>query len=204
MPTSDSILPREEPAACQRWEPASFGRRTGRDLVALPTAGDLERIHQQSREEGHAAGFQEGRARAEAEAQQVRSVLEGLGRALRELDQTLADELLALALEIANKMLGQTLRLRPELVVPVIQEAVRCLPQFSQSVRVLLHPQDATLVSAYLARHPAATGWLIVEDARLARGGCRVETTGGEVDATLQSRWRRVLAALGQSDEWLA
>lgn len=203
MPMSDSIIPREALAACQRWEPASFGMRNAHHTVALPTAGELERIHQQSREEGYASGLQEGRAQAEAQAQSLRGLLEGVGRALRDLDQTVADELLALALEIAKKILGQALRLRPELVVPVIQEAVRALPQFSQSVRVLLHPQDATLLNSYLAQHPAATGWIIIEDARVERGGCRVEAAGGEVDATLHGRWRRVLAALDRTDEWL-
>lgn len=203
MSMSDAIIPKEQLPAYQRWELASFDPHASRSAVALPTAEQVERIHLQSREEGYAAGYQEGRAQAMQEAQRLRTLLEELGRALHELDQTVADELLKLALDIARQMLGQALKLRPELVLPVIQEAVRCLPQFDQTVRVILHPQDAALVSSYIAEHPAASGWIIVEDARLERGGCRAETANSEVDATLQNRWRRVVAALGSTEEWL-
>lgn len=168
------------------------------------TASDLERIYEQSRQEGYAAGFEKGRSRAEAEARRLAALLDGLALTLRELDQTVAEELLALALEVAKQMLGQALRLRPELVVPVVQEAIRTLPQFNQSLRVILNPQDAKLVNSHLAQHAAAAGWTVVEDSDMERGGCRVEAGGSEVDATLQSRWRRILAALGRTDEWLA
>lgn len=200
---SDPIIPREQLPAYQRWELASFDTRASRASIALTTAEQVERIHQQSREEGYAAGYQEGRAQAAQEAQRLRTLLENLGGALGKLDQNVAEALLALALDIARRMLGQALKLRPELVLPVIQEAVRCLPQFDQTVRLVLHPQDAMLVRAHLAEHPPASGWLIVEDAQLACGGCRVETASGEVDATLQNRWRRVLAALGSTEEWM-
>lgn len=201
---SSAALPKEHPPAYKRWEMASFDKPDSHSSVTLTTAAEVERIHQQSREEGYAAGYQEGRTQAAQEAQQLRTLLDGLGSALGKLDQTVAEELLALALEISGRMLGEALKLRPELVLPVIQEAVRCLPQFSQTVRLVLHPGDAALVHSYIAEHPAASGWILVEDTHLERGGCRVETANGEVDATLQNRWQRVLATLGSTKEWLA
>jgi len=47
------------------------------------------------------------------------------------------------------------------------------------------------------------SGWKILEDTRMARGGCRVETANSQIDATLPSRWQRVLAAIGQEGSWL-
>jgi flagellar assembly protein FliH len=35
-------------------------------------------------------------------------------------------------------------------------------------------------------------------------GGCRVELGASEVDATLETRWRRVLESIGVSQEWLS
>lgn len=200
MLMSNVIVPKEEMPAYQRWELASFDKRSSRGNMALPTAEELEHIEQQSREEG----YKEGRAQAAHETQRLHALLESAGTALGKLDQTVADDLLALALDVARQMLGQALKLHPELVLPVIQDAVRCLPQFDQTVRVVLHPQDAALVRAYMAERPAATGWIIVEDATLACGGCRVETASSEVDATMQSRWQRVLATLGNTEQWLA
>lgn len=200
---SSPALPEEQLPAYQRWEMASFGKRNSQASISLTTAEQVERIHLQSREEGYAAGYQEGRAQAAQEGQRLRALLDDAGGALGDLDQTVAEELLALALEVSRRMLGQALKLRPELVLPVIQEAVRCLPQFQQTVRLVLHPQDAALVHSYIAEHPAASSWILVEDTRLERGGCRVETANGEVDATLQNRWQRVVATLGSTEEWL-
>lgn len=200
---SSAGLPKEQLPAYQRWEMASFGKRNSQASISLTTAEQVERIHLQSRDEGYAAGYQEGRAQAAQEVQHLRTLLNDAGGALGDLDQTVAEELLALALEVSRRMLGQALKLRPELVLPVIQEAVRCLPQFEQTVRLVLHPQDAVLVHSYIAEHPAASSWILVEDARLERGGCRVETANGEVDATLQNRWQRVVATLGSTEEWL-
>ena len=45
--------------------------------------------------------------------------------------------------------------------------------------------------------------WRIVEDGALPPGGCRVEVGASEVDATLETRWRRVVEGIGISEDWL-
>jgi hypothetical protein len=45
--------------------------------------------------------------------------------------------------------------------------------------------------------------WRIIDDSTLTAGGCRVELGASEVDATLETRWRRVIEAIGVSQEWL-
>ena len=74
---------------------------------------------------------------------------------------------------------------------------------FGQHARLVLHPEDAALVRTHLGPQLEAANCALTEDAALARGGCRVETDGAEVDATMETRWSRVVAALGASDEWL-
>jgi flagellar assembly protein FliH len=43
----------------------------------------------------------------------------------------------------------------------------------------------------------------IVEDAHIVRGGCLIETPQGDLDATLQARWREVVRVLGSNKNWL-
>jgi flagellar assembly protein FliH len=43
----------------------------------------------------------------------------------------------------------------------------------------------------------------VVEDPQIERGGCRLETPSTEIDATLETRWRRVIASLGRDDPWI-
>jgi flagellar biosynthesis/type III secretory pathway protein FliH len=37
----------------------------------------------------------------------------------------------------------------------------------------------------------------------VSAGGCVIETPRASVDATLQTRWRRTLAAIGRDDDWV-
>ena len=48
-----------------------------------------------------------------------------------------------------------------------------------------------------------AAGWKIFEDARVEHGGARIETATSQIDASLETRWKRVVAALGQDTSWL-
>lgn len=207
---SSALLPREYLAAARRWELDSFdpaARRAASQAPApaaqLPTAAQLEQIHQQAQAEGYAAGLEEGRATIARTASQLDALIQGMECALQSLDQSVTEELLALAAEVARRVVGDALQLKPELVVSVVREALRELSQTRQERVLALHPLDATLVREHLGARLAPPAWQIIEDAQLARGGCRIESAGGEVDATLATRWRRVLAALGRDDAWV-
>jgi flagellar assembly protein FliH len=63
-----------------------------------------------------------------------------------------------------------------------------------------VNPQDLALLRADLEADGLFKGCRFIADARIARSGCRVETAQGEIDATLATRWERVLAALGSTD----
>lgn len=202
---SRAVIPKEKLSAYQRWELRSFDAAGGnRDAAALlPTAEQVERICEQAREESHAAGYAQGKAQAQAEAERLQALLGNLERELQRLDQHVAQDLLALSLDVARQMLCQAFKVRPELVLPVVQEAIRCLPHVNQHAHLILHPDDAALVRSHRGEQLAHSDWKIIEDARIERGGCRVETGSAQIDATVSSRWQRVLAAIGQDGGWL-
>ena len=94
--------------------------------------------------------------------------------------------------------------MKPELILPVVKEAVATLhPNVGHPV-LFLHPDDAALVRTHLGDQLAHNNWRILEDPALTRGGCRVEVGASEVDATLETRWRRVIEQIGISRDWLA
>ena len=201
----DSVVPKEKRSAYQRWELDSFDGSKPQKTSAtiLPTVEQVERIYQQAREEGHAMGYREGQQQAQAEATRLQTLLSELEQALQQFDQQVAQDLLALALEVARKMLGQALKIHPELVLAVVQEAIRCLPHATQHIHLTLHPDDAALVRTHLSDQFSQFDWKIREDPQIGQGGCRVEAGGSEVDATLSTRWQRILASLGQESNWL-
>lgn len=202
MPSN--IIPKEQLSAYQRWELNSLAEP--KDVVSavpLPTAEEVENIHQQAYQEGFAAGYREGKGKVDAELARLAQLMSTLDGALSQFDEALSQNLLSLSLDIAKQMLREALRVRPELVLPVIREAVNSLPQASQHPHLKLHPEDAALVRSLMADELNHFHWKLIEDSRVERGGCRVETTNSEIDATMENRWKRILAALGSESAWL-
>lgn len=195
-----SIIPKEQLSAYQRWELNSFDKGGN---VALPTAEQIEGLHDQAHREGYAAGYQEGRSAALAEAQRLQQLVAEVEQELQQLEQHVAQDLLTLSLDIAKQVLRHTLQVKPELLLAVVRESISQLPHTNQHPHLILHPEDAELVRLHLGEQLAHSGWKIFEDAQLERGGCRLETSGSQIDATLQNRWQRVVAALGQDHGWL-
>jgi flagellar assembly protein FliH len=202
---SPTLIPKEKLSAYERWEMSSFDKparatATATSPVSLTTAAQVEKIHQ----EGYQAGLLEGRQHAKAEAANFTAMAAALAREVGELDQAIAQQVLDVALDVARQMLRTALETRHELVLPVVQEAIRSLPVLGEDRRLRLHPLDAALVRELAGEALRASAWNIVEDMTIARGGCVVSSSHGEVDATLDARWRRIVGALGRDEGWLA
>lgn len=229
--TTSSFIPREKLKSYQRWKMDSLetfdstqrkcetdnseDTSTKKQTNTLPTDEEITAIVQNAKKDGYAAGFQEGsekgyaegrkaaEAAVKAEVVQLQTLLSDLNQDLCRLDQEVADELLSLAIALSKKMIGQALIFKPELILPIVQEAIKSLPGSAQHPRLYLHPDDVTVIHSHLDTKLAQENWSIREDDRLCRGSCRIEADGSEIDASLQVRWQRVLAAIGRSDSWL-
>ena len=77
-------------------------------------------------------------------------------------------------------------------------EAIDTVLLTAHHIRVRVHPDDHALVSAGAGEALAARGARLVADAGLSRGGCRVESDLGQVDARIETRWAQAAATLGQ------
>jgi len=223
------FIPKEKLTAYERWEVAAFDEaeqnaaraseaapaqtqipaveqpdQDEQAPVVLPTAADIEQMHIEAHQQGYAAGYEDGIAAARATAERIDTVMTSLQRSLRELDQHVADQLLATSVEIANQVLRQSLRIKPELLLPVVREAVTLLHPHSGHPALFAHPDDAALIRTHLGDQLSHNNWRIIEDATISAGGCRVELGASEVDATIETRWRRVVESIGISQEWLS
>ena len=176
--------------------------------MRLPTAEEIDQLYQQAREdgqkkgkeEGYQAGFKEGQAKALAEAQRLAKVAAKLEKSLGDLDFQVADELLALAVELAREVIRHEISARPETLLSVVREALAQLPH--QHTAIYLHPDDATLLRTHMGEQLAHSGHRIHEDLKLTRGDCMLEAGGSQVDATVAMRWKRVVEGLGVTAAW--
>ncbi len=229
MTMANQIIPKGRLSTYQRWEMGGFEHfeqavtvptpqsdidgQERRPAVILPTVEQIERIHQEAHQEGHAAGYEAGyasgheagyeagRERAAMEATRLQGLLTSFNRSLAEADQTIGNDLLALALDFARQMVREALKVKPELVFAVVRENIRSEAVFSQPPQLYLHPDDAALVREHLNQE--LNDCKICIDSQLERGDCRIKTGNGQVDATLATRWQRIAQGLGQNSGWL-
>lgn len=152
---------------------------------------------------GQAKGYASGEAAMLAEVAAIAALTKNFAQAIESSETQLADEMLTLALDIAAQVLRTSLKLKPELVLPVVREAIAALVNPHGHPTLAINPDDAALIREQLGEQLAHSGWRLIEDPQIARGGCRVDNSGAEIDATLPSRWRRVVDSLGRQGDWL-
>lgn len=221
-----AATPKVSLTAWQRWEMASVEQALPPDPadaaaqepvlapfepVLLIDEAELTRLRLQAQEtgktEGYALGFAQGQteghaaglAAMQAQGEQLLALALALPAALRVAESSVADELLALALDMAKQVLGQALTADPQALLPLVHELLQAEPALTGSPQLLLHPDDAALVKEHLADDLKNAGWRIRVDAHITRGGCRVLASGGERDASLETRWERVAATLART-----
>jgi type III secretion system HrpE/YscL family protein len=160
-----------------------------------------------ARELLEAAQAERGRIRADA-AEQGRA--EGLGRAGAILvaaaaarDRRLAGaerEVVALALDVARKVLGRELAQDRGAVADLAAQAL-AVARDRREVTLRVNPEDADAIRAATGRLAAllsrAPGLDVREDPAVERGGAVVETEAGRVDARVEAQ----LAALARAIE---
>lgn len=194
-----------EAAAAQGYE-AGFnaGQTAGHaeGLAAGHTAGLAQGL-EEGRATGHAegltTGLTEGQAQIQAQSARLDTLAHACAQALNHLEEEVGQALIQLATRIAEQVLQTQLREHPEHILDLIQDVLQSRPEPGAPLSLRLNPDDLDLVQAFLQKDPDHLHYRLIADERISRGGCITETTLGSVDATLETRWQRVISALGQT-----
>jgi flagellar assembly protein FliH len=188
---------RDDTTAFEQWEVVE-------QVAGAENAGaELDRLREAARAEGYAEGLAAGRVEGEQACGQMKQLVDSFGNTLDNLDFRLADMVLDLALDVARQVVAGELAARPERVLDVVNQALKQMAESSREARLLLHPDDAALVRPHLDQVLDKNRLRIVEDARVVRGGCLIETPQGDLDGTLPTRWRQVVQVLGSNRNWI-
>jgi flagellar assembly protein FliH len=198
---TSGLIPKERVGDAAAWQ---FQPLAGRVVRTDPRDGLSER-ERRAYERGRKEGFDEGVRASVERAQrehtghgaQLERALAELRARFAELESAGADAVLDLALEVARQVVRREVEVRRDAVLPPLREAIAIVIDQQTHPRVHLNPRDLELVRTDLDADGAFKGCRFIADAAIVRGGCRIETHQGEIDAQLATRWRRVLAALG-------
>lgn len=190
--------------AFEQWEVVELAASAGEAATpAMDAEAELARLRDAARAEGYAEGLAAGRVEGEQACGRMKQLAESFGTTLDNFDFRLADMVLELSLDVARQVVAGELAVRPERILDVVNLALKQMAETSREARLLLNPDDAALVRPHLDQVLDKNRLRIVEDVRIVRGGCMIETAQGDLDATLPGRWRQVVQVLGSNKNWL-
>ncbi len=211
----------EQAAAQQAAEARARQAEYERELNAPPPAPpglseeEIAAIREEARQQGYQDGYAQGHRAGEDEAiregeEAMKAALAPLAdlannfsEALRGADLLISNDVVDLALHLARNMLKQALPARPELIIPIVQEAMAYLPTMQKPAILMLNPGDAVIIRNALGQELEKGGWIVNEDDSIARGGCKIDTPSNQIDAQVEARWMRLANAVGKNLDWL-
>ena len=143
---------------------------------------------------GDNQGLQEAQEKLNEKINLFQGLLDLLARPLRELDDEVETNIVALALQIARHLIRRELKSEPGEIVAVVREGLTALPVSARNPRIYLHPEDAELVRSTLSLNDEEHNWRIEEDLLMLRGDCRIETETSRIDASIDARLSAIAA----------
>ena len=204
------FIPREELSSFAAWAfgdvssnepgPGAPGmRQHAAEAAPVDPAAQLAQQLRAARQSGYQDGYRDGLVALEGFKQsfaaqttaQVGVLLGSIGRQLDALQQDMASAPAASATSLARQIVRSELATDPAGVARVAEQAIDALLLSARHIVLRVHPDDHAFVAAGAAEVIAARGIRIVPDAQISRGGCRIESDIGLVDATIEERWRR-------------
>jgi flagellar biosynthesis/type III secretory pathway protein FliH len=180
-------------------------RQTEEEMAAYKeeTCRQCTLLEQEAYDKGFATGEKDGIRAGEKKMQmlatELSAVIDSVAGLRKELVEQYETELLDLVLAICRKIIYCEISVNHQ----VIQETVRHILDDApggQPVTLRLHPKDMAAVEKLISSDDVSATDMnrvsMVSDTSVSRGGCRLETPHGDMDATIETRLKNVYDAL--------
>lgn len=153
--------------------------------------------------EAFAKGYEQGeRAGREAAGTRGEAMLRRLTETLGELTTLRADmirrterQMVELALAVARRILHREVALDHDLLIAIARVALERLGESAQ-VTVRLNPDDYEAAGAARIAQAASSNVSVIADPRVGRGGCRIDSDMGMLDAGVDAQIQEIARAL--------
>jgi len=197
--------------AFEQLEPSDPPPRDAVARVLARAMAEAEEIRELARSEGYDAGHSAGHEHGASETSRAAGALQQAVRGIEELRTEVAlaveTDAIELALALAAKILAGALQARPELIVEVVQGALRRVGD-RRRITVLVNPADLELVRSAIGEITSQGSGVelcdLQSEERVGVGNAIVRTSEGEVDASVATqleRAREVVSATLQAVE---
>jgi len=209
------FIPREELGDFAAWSPDTFNGDLSEERADAAPSAPLSDTEWQAqvgaaRQSGYQDGYRDGLVALDNFKQSYAGQMSvQLGQMLAEVDAQflaleaeLAQAVSNTAMRLARQLVRSELATDPAIVAQVARDALGAVLLTARQITLRINPQDLPLVGEALAETLQARGARVLPDASLERGGCRVESDLGAVDARIEQRWAQAAGALGVDLPW--
>jgi flagellar assembly protein FliH len=140
----------------------------------------------QRQQAGYEAGLRQAREEMRPVAAALAAALADLAAPRRLLDEQVAAELHALALEASRRLLHEVLDEDSERLRYILEAVLEEFPLRGEAMTLRLNPLDAPVARALFAEQGLSVS--VQEDAAVMRGGCLLSGGASTLDATVEAR----------------
>ncbi|MGE0489008.1 MAG: FliH/SctL family protein [Vulcanimicrobiota bacterium] len=198
-PIDEQILEQARMKAQQMLQEAQAQAQHYMQQTATQAQQAAQQAEEQARERGYQEGLQAGHQQgynasvgefveriAQAKDMYVQAV-----RARRAIVATVEPELARLAVKIAERVLGEAIKVDPEVILAIVRQALGAIKD-REEVSIRVNPQDVQIVRDHRASFERMVEGLksfeVVADPTIDPGGCTIETNLGNIDARLHTQ----------------
>jgi flagellar assembly protein FliH len=160
----------------------------------LLTAGQLEALEREVREEARQRGYAEGLAAGKAEAARLGALVAAFTHPFQALERAVEDEVVGLAVELARHLVRREVEHDPAVLHAAVADCLAVLAPNVRDITLHFNPEDAALMRSQLPAG-AEQPFKIASDPKLGRGDLRLVSGSSLVDGTIAARCAEIVAA---------
>ena len=160
----------------------------------------IENVSKESYQKGRDDALKENQENVKLLCQSLQKANEDLKHERDNIWDKCEKEIIKLIVAIAKKVVYEEISQNSSKIIEsVVGDALNKVKE-NKILRVHINPEDAEKLKAMKATGLTADGEKceMISDADISRGGCRVVTDCGGVDARVETRWGEIVSAFGE------
>jgi len=163
------------------------------------TEKHVKQLQQDAYGKGYAEGLKSQDKNVAAKLDVLTAATKAIPQIKKDILQKGEEQMVKLAIAIAEKILQQEVSTRKEIILDVLKGALKNIAE-TDGMKIHLNPQDFRYMMEvkkdFLQSFDGIRNIVFEEDSSIKRGGAVVETMFGEVDARLENQLREIKTAL--------
>lgn len=221
-----NLLPKGQKLPVLKYEPEMFDAEAKRYMTNEELQAKIDKAISDAKAQGYSIGYSEGFAQGQETGykegyqkgeHEVNTIIAGLNAVLTELTnyrqkqfdaliEELTPEIISLITELAKKIIYKEISVDKHIIISTATEALKKIRNKEEQVVVKVNPLDYEILIShidYISDASRAKSISFEPDSSISRGGCYIETSTDEVDATIEQRLKEaedVIATASHSE----